>query len=79
MNIKYILTKEVYTSGTDSRVAYGVVAYSDSDEDGTITIVASVHDVTADKRALSNLVLLCNRLELSLIHLYDVIEDFLAS
>ena len=56
----------------------GIAAYADAEEDGTATIVASVHDVTTDKQALDELVSLCNRLELSTVHLMDVVEDFLA-
>ena len=77
MNVTYGLTEERYFLGVDSRVSYGIVAYADAEEDGTATIVASVHDITADRQALSELVEICNRLELSLIHLNDVVEDFL--
>ena len=41
-------------------------------------IVASVHDVTSDKQALAEFVSPCNRWELSIVHLMDVVEDFLA-
>ena len=78
MKVTYGMTKEEYSLGADIRVSYGIVAYANAEEDNTATIVASVHDVTSDKKALSELVALCNRLELSLIHLDDVIEDFLA-
>ena len=79
MNVTYGVTEEIYSLGTSSRTSYGIAAYADSEEDGTATIVASIHDVTADKQSLSELVGLCNRLELSTIHLNDVVEDFLAS
>ena len=77
MNVTYGMTEERYFHGAESRVSYGIVAYADAKEDGSATIVAAVHDVTADRQALSELVALCNRLELSLLHLDDVIEDFL--
>ena len=57
---------------------YGIAAYADAEKDGAATILASVHDVTTDKQALDELVSLCNRLELSSVHLLDVVEDFLA-
>ena len=44
---------------------------------GSATIVASVHDITSDKDAIAALVDDCNRLELSTIHLLDVVEDFI--
>lgn len=79
MNVTYGVTEEIYSLGISSRTSYGIAAYMDSEENGTATIVTSIHDVTTDKRALDKLVSLCNRLELSTIHLLDVVEDFLAS
>ena len=79
MNVTYGVTEETYSFGTASRTSYGIAAYADAVEDGTATIVASVHDVTTDKQALNELVSLCNRLELSTVHLMDVVEDFLAN
>lgn len=79
MNIKYGITEEIYALGADRRVSYGIAAYANAEEDGTATIVASVHDITSDRQALAELVLSCNRSELSVIHLDDVIEDFLTN
>ena len=76
-NITYAVSEERYTFGNETRTSYGIVAYSNADQDGTKTIVASVHDVTSNKVSLSKLVNDCNRLELSTIHLNDVVEDFL--
>ena len=76
-NITYAVSEERYTFGDETRTAYGIVAYSNADQDGSKTIVASVRDVTADKDSLSRLVNDCNRLELSTVHLNDVVEDFL--
>lgn len=78
MNVTYGITKEIYSLGDSSRISYGIAAYANSKEDGTSTIVASIHDITANKQALLELVQQCNRLELSTIHLDNVIEDFLA-
>lgn len=78
MNVTYGVTEEIYSLGATSRISYGIAAYADAEEDGTATIVVSVHDVTTDKQALDDLVSLCNRLELSTVHLMDVVEDFLA-
>ena len=76
-NITYAVSEERYTFGNETRTSYGIVAYSNADQDGSKTIVASVRDVTADKASLSRLVNDCNRLELSTMHLSDVVEDFL--
>jgi len=77
-NVTYTLVEETYNFGGESRVSYGIAACSNADIDGTATIILSVHDVTSDKERLSQLVRDCNDLQLSSIHLYDVIEDFLA-
>ena len=77
-NITYAVSEESYTFGGESRTSYGIVAYSNAKQDGSKTIVASVRDVTLDKAALTKLVNECNRLELSTVHLNDVVEDFLA-
>lgn len=77
-NVTYGVTEEIYSLETSLRTSYGIAAYADSAKDGTATIVASVHDVTDNKQALAELVSFCNRLELSTIHLMDVVEDFLA-
>lgn len=76
--VTYGITEEIYSLGTDSRTAYGIVAYADAGEDGTTTVFGSVHDITSDRENLKALVDTCNRLKLSTVHLQDVIEDFLA-
>ena len=76
-NITYAISKENYAFGNETRTSYGIVAYSNANQDGSKTIVASVHDVTSDKHSLTELVNDCNRLELSTVHLNDVVEDFL--
>ena len=75
--ITYGLTEESYSIGSTSRISYGIAVYADADIDGTATVIASVHDITSDRERLSALVDACNRLELSLCHLSDVVEDFL--
>ncbi len=77
INVTYGIVEEKYTLGNESRVSYGISAYSDANEDGTATIVASVHDITSNKEGLARLVEDCNRLNLSTVHLRDVVEDFL--
>ena len=77
-NISYAISEERYTFGNETRISYGIVAYSNADQEGSKTIVACVRDVTSDKASLSKLVNDCNRLELSTVHLSDVVEDFLS-
>lgn len=79
MNITYGITKEVYYIGANSRTSYGIIACADNTDNDTATVIASVHDITADRDSLIEFIQLCNRLELSLIHLRDVICDFLSA
>ena len=76
--ITYGISEEKYTLGNDRRTSYGIVAYADTKASGTAIIVASVNDITDDESKLSDFVDMCNRNELSLIHLSDAVEDFLA-
>ena len=78
VNYAYGITKESYSLGDSLHVAYGIAAYANSEEDGTSTIVASIHDITTNEQAILELMQQCNRLGLSTIHLFDVMEDFFA-
>lgn len=78
MNVTYAVAEEKYALGEERRTSYGIVAYSNAEQYGTATIVASVHDITSDKQRLRRLVDDCNRLKLSTMHLHDVVEDFLS-
>ena len=78
INVTYAIIEEKYTLGNESRVSYGILAYSNASENGTATIVASVHDITSNKESLTRLVDDCNRLKLSTVHLRDVVDDYLS-
>ena len=78
ITVTYGITEEKYTLGRQTRTSYGIAAYSNSETDGTAAVIASVHGISEDKEKLSELVQTCNCLELSVVHLRDVIEDFLA-
>ena len=74
----YGICEEHYSFDNKSRISYGIVAYADTGADGIAAIVASVRDISPDKQKIELLAEQCNRLELSPIHLPDVIADFLA-
>lgn len=76
--ITYGVSTEIYEWKKDCRTSYGIVAYSDIDEDGVAIIVASIRDISSDRKTVEELVQKCNLLNLSLCHLRDVVEDFLA-
>ena len=78
MNVTYAVAEEKYALGEEKRISYGIVAYANAEQAGTATIVASVRDITSDKNRLKKLVYDCNRLELSTVHLHDVVEGFLS-
>ena len=40
--------------------------------------IRSILDVSLEKEPLENLIFLCNKLHLNIIHLDDVVEDFLS-
>ncbi len=77
-DIRYGLSEEKYFFENGERISYGIVAYADSQADGSASIVASFHDLSVDKSVLEKLVDDCNRLHLSLLHFSDTIADFLA-
>jgi hypothetical protein len=79
MNVTYGVTEEVYSLGSSSRTSYGIAAYVNVADVGTATVVTVIHDITSDRDALEALVFACNHLELSTIHLIDVVEDFIAN
>lgn len=76
-SVTYAITEEKYTLGSESRTSYGIAAFVDAETSGTATIIYSIHDITSNKKRLLQLVDDCNRLELSIVHLSDVVEDFL--
>ncbi len=76
--ITYGIVKEEHICGKTSRISYGVAAYADVESNGTATVVAQINDVSLDKKSVTELVERCNRSNLSLCHLNDVVEDFIA-
>ena len=77
MSVTYGIIKEELSLNGDSRIAYGIVAYEDSDEVGTATITKTIPDITSDKEELEQFVQKCNRLKLSIINLDEAVDDFL--
>lgn len=76
--VTYGVSEERYSLAAETRISYGIVAYADAETDGIAAIVASVRDISPDKQRIELLAEQLNRLELSPIHLCDVIADFLA-
>ena len=78
-NLTYGVVEECYTIGEEERISYGMVVYADFAMNGPACVVASVCDITSDLKKLLHLVQVCNQLQLSTIHINDVIEDFFLS
>lgn len=73
MNLLYRLTVDtVYDSVGNGFVAYGIEVVCDGNH---AKAVKSVPAVSIDKEAVESVVSLCNRVELSPVHLEDVIMD----
>ena len=77
-SITYGIVEEKYALRGISRISYGIAAYANAEQDGTATVRASVSDITTDKETLEALVFQCNQAQLSVLHLKDIVEDFLA-
>lgn len=66
---EYKLTKGEYIVEGIKHIGYGISLAQSA---------VSFSDITVDREEAARLVELCNRLQLSPIHLQDVVDDFLA-
>ena len=76
-NCKYIVVKNEYIDGENTRVSYGVAVIENCD--GTDCVLESISDISSDFGAVETLVNVCNVEELDPIHIEDVVNDFLAA
>ena len=70
--IRYKIIEEKCTLENNTYVGYGVSAVSVESD-----VICTYHDVSTNKEELECLVEKCNKVGLSLVHLGDVIDDFL--
>ena len=75
MDIKYCVVSEKYIIDSKEYDSYGIAAVEISN--GFPNVIASVHNCSCYIDDMTKLAELCNRLELSPKHLYDVAEDML--
>ena len=66
-----VICEEMISEEGREYTAYGIRAES---KDNALVI----SDISTEKEEINTLVELCNREELDIIHIYDVVEDFLA-
>ena len=69
----YVLVEE---TNQEQQTVYGVAIFEKKSQNNAIEL-SRVSNITCDKSALEALVCCCNSLNLSPIHLDEVIEDFL--
>ena len=74
-SVAYGICEEIYELQGEHRVSYGIAVY---DAENTATVLDHISDITEDYERLSELIRTCNSLELSPIHLNEVVEDFLS-
>lgn len=70
---RYVLLE----SRLDGRIYCGIAAVADYD--GTVVILQSYVDLCAERNATAEFVNLCNAQQLSLCHLPDAVDDFMAN
>ena len=76
MNYRYLPIRETYTDGEQTRTGYGIAAVLE--HDGCTIITESFMDLCPDRVPVERLVNLCNVLKLDVLHLSEVVDDFLA-
>ena len=74
MNCHYIVVREDYMDEKNPRTAYGIAAVVEYD--GCTVVMESISDVCSEFAPIHQLVQYCDTLQLELIHLRDVVEDF---
>lgn len=73
----YDIIEERYYLNDNTRVSYGIVAYAGAEPDNIAEVIVTVNDVSCDRQKLTELISICNDMSLSVIHLQDVVRDFL--
>lgn len=76
MECTYILVRNTYEMGENTRIGFGIAAV-EKETDGAI-ILESFSDLSSDVTKVEQLVRISNQEGLDPIHLCDVVQDFLA-
>ena len=74
MNYKYVLTETTYYNCEHTRTSYGIAVISTLDN---ISVLCEMTDITDERDKLQKLVELCNKKQLDIDHLQNVVDDFL--
>lgn len=65
--------KQIYYELTESGGRFGIAAKNKEGKE----VIPALKDITRDRKRIERFVDLCNRLNLSITHLYDAVEDFI--
>lgn len=76
MECKYILIRNIYEMGENTRIGFGIAAAEKGISE--VTILESFSDLSSDVTKVEQLVRISNETGLDPIHLCDVVQDFLA-
>lgn len=76
--LHYGIVEEKYSLNGNARIAYGVAVYAGKESDDIAKVIAAINDVSCDREKLIGFIRKCNEIKLSLVHLNDAVEDFLA-
>lgn len=68
----YVTIEDSYICNGHKITSYGISVFSSE-----YNHIQMIHRISEDYTSISNLVELCNSLQLDPIHLYDVVDDFL--
>ncbi len=74
MKIEYSVIKTSYLYNKEEKAVYGI-AVLQTEENETV-LEDAVYDISSDLEGISALADKCNKLELSPLHLREVIEDY---
>lgn len=69
MKIYYTLNK---TANNKNYLSFGISARNEKNE-----IIKEINDISIDETKMKRLIANCNKLKLSIVHINDIIEDFL--
>ena len=74
MNYKYVLTETTYHNKEHTRTSYGIAAISTEDH---VTVLGAIEDIASEPTPLTRLADMCNREQLDISQLQNIIDDFL--
>ena len=73
MDCKYVMICDTYEDEVGTHTGYGIAVV-----DCRANTISAATDLSSNKSEVAELVSRCNELELSPVHVKDVVEDFLS-